>query len=165
MLNLFLFWGFLAIVDIQATPLGNVDSHTYFPMPKYPKLMARTFVNGDFEVEIQLEGGAVRSIKVISANVITRQKEITESIPALEQLFVSNIEKAVKNWHFSKEMKNGIRRVKFSFRSVENYDKEMFPGYFIYRIEGVDEIMWEELPKRIVIEYHHPPLRMESTTQ
>jgi hypothetical protein len=165
MLYLFLFWGFLVIGDIQATPLGNVDSHTYFPMPKYPKMMARTFVNGDFEVEIQVEGGAVKSIRVISAYVITRQKELTQSVPVFEQFFISNIENAVNNWRFSKEMENGIRKVKFSFRSVENYDKEMFPGYFIYKIEGVDEIMWEELPKRIVIEYHHPPLTMESVTQ
>lgn len=165
MLYLFLFGGFLAIGDVQTKPLERVDSEMYFPIPKYPRMMARFFVNGDFEIEIQIEGGGVKSIKVISANVITRQKEITKSIPALEQLFVLNIEKAVKNWHFSKEMNNGIINVIFSFRSVENYDREMFPGFHIYRVEGVDESMWEELPKRIVIEYHHPPLIMESVTQ
>ena len=165
MLYLFLFWGFLFIGDAQVKPPGYFNPQIYFPIPKYPPSMARIFVNGDFEIEIQIEEGGVKSIKVISANVITRQKEITESIPALEQLFVSNIEKAVTNWHFSKMMKNGIRNVIFSFRSVENYDKEMFPGYYLYRVEGVDESMWEELPKRIVIEYHHPALIMESVGQ
>ncbi len=165
MLYLFLFWGFLAIGDAQVKPLEHLDPEMYFPIPKYPGMMARFFVNGDFEIELQIEGGVVKGIKVISANVITRQKEITKSIPALEQLFVSNIEKAVKKWQFNKKMINGIRNVIFSFRSIENYDKEMLPGFFIYRVEGVDEIMWAELPKRIVIEYHHPSLIMESVGQ
>jgi hypothetical protein len=132
-------------------------------LPKYPTLPSRAGINGDFEIEIRIEDGAVKSIKVISGWVITGafggKKEITH---AFDSSFISSIENAVRRWHFNADIKPNIRRMAVRFRTVECEPEEVKPGYYTYRGEGVNDGIWQTPPTRITIEYHHH-LELESS--
>jgi hypothetical protein len=146
-------------------PSGNpkADQHAPFApqafisLPRYPVLPARASFNADFDIEMRIDAGTVKDLKVISSRVVA-QGQITH---AFDADFISSIENATHIWRFNPVMKSSVRRMNVSFRSIETSSEEAKPGYYIFRIDGADESLWETPPTKIVIEYHHPLMLME----
>jgi hypothetical protein len=151
MLTLFFLLFLLPIGNGQSELQQRFSPERAFPLPKYPMLPARMGLTGDFEVEMHWEEGSLQGIKVRSLRLTSSNATGTNNF---DDQFIASIEDAVKSWHFDKKMKSGSRRMTVRFRSAVCEPEEPHPGYYTYRVEGVDEWLWLAPPTRITIEYH-----------
>jgi hypothetical protein len=89
--------------------------------------------------------GTVKSIKVISSDV---------KIKSFDAVFLKNIESAVRSWRFQPSINAHAQRLSVMFRAVLCRPDESNSGYYTFKVEGVDEGIWQTPPTRITIEYH-----------
>jgi hypothetical protein len=158
MYTLFLLLCLLPFGNPQADPHPRFAPQASISLPKYPVLPARAFINADFDIEMRIDEGTAKELKVKSSRVITRQGQVTR---AFDAAFISSIEDAVRSWRFDPQKEPCVRRMNVSFRSIESTSEEAKPGYYVFRMDGADESLWETPPIQIVIEYHHPLMLMD----
>lgn len=154
MLPLFIFLSFLLAGDFSTEQQTRFDAQKFMPLPIYPRLLAKVAVDGDYDIEMSIEEGVVKSIKVISSQAYQFQSGKKQIMAAFDSYFIESIENAVKSWHFIKQEKLVVRRLHVSFRSVLTNKEE--PSHYIYRLDGIDQSMWTDLPTCIIIEYYQP---------
>jgi hypothetical protein len=142
----------LNCTNLNANQNDTLELEGAYVLPRYPELPSRAWIMGTYEVEVNVEYGVTKEIKVLSSESLGSQGTNIPQENATTMLFVQAIKEALGNWKFRNHQSGSVHST-IVFRMIDIEPRS--PSYFAYKVEPAP---WNtSSPRiRITVEYHRP---------